>query len=277
MTYEEQYLALGKRVLSEGVWVDNKRTGTRCLTIPEHTLWYEPNEIPLLTVKQSYPVAALAEMLGYLRRYEWADQFDSIGASTWYTNANETKTWLNSPHRLEQNHIGKVYGAALEDWELPELFSKLMQHEDDRRLMINFWRPEKFHLGALPPCMYKHSFTILDGVLHMSSESRSMDYGLGGNFNSLQCWFLMKLICHVTGLKAGRVKHNIINAHIYESHIPAVTEMLSRTPQNLNVNFKIKGWVESFSDIIDCNTHAKEYFSLRGYTHQGKLPMELIA
>ena len=277
MTYEEQYNAFGQRILDEGVWIKNKRTGTMCLTIPEHTLWYEPNEMPLLTNKQSFPVSAWAEMLGYLRRYEWANLFDDVGAKTWYCNANETVDWVKSEHRNGENHIGKCYGAALEDWELPELFNKLMRHEDDRGLMINFWKPEKFKLGALRPCMYKHSFTILGDTLHMCSESRSLDYGLGGNFNSLQCWILLQMICKVTGLKVGRIKHNIVNAHIYESHIDAVKSQLTREPLVLDVNFKVCDWVETFDDIVGCNRHAREYFTLTGYEHQGKIPMELIA
>jgi thymidylate synthase len=190
--YEQQYLGLCKKILDEGVWVKNERTGRKCLTIPEHTLWYDGQDLPpLLTTKRSFPVSAWAEMLGYLRRYEWADLFDKIGSVTWYCNANETKCWLENPNRLGNNHIGKVYGAALAEWELPQLFEKLMNHEDDRRLMINFWRTEKFEFGCLPPCMYKHSFTIIGETLHMCSESRSLDVGLGGNFNSLQCYLLL--------------------------------------------------------------------------------------
>lgn len=277
VNYEQQYLELGQRILTEGVWVDNVRTGRRCLTIPEHTLWYKPEEIPLLSTKKSFPVSAWAEMLGYLRRYEWADQFDKIGTRSWYCNANETKDWINNPHRKGENHLGLVYGAALEDWELWDLFTKLMSGIDDRRMMINFWRPEKFQYGCITPCMYKHSFTILDRTLHMCSESRSLDYGLGGNFNSLQCWIMLKMICHVTGLKMGRIKHNIINAHIYDSHIDGVKEQLSRTPNKLNVEFKVEDWVSSFSDLVVEDIHARDYFTLTGYKPQGKIDFDLVA
>ena len=29
----KQYLALCQRIIDEGEWIDNKRTGTRCLTV----------------------------------------------------------------------------------------------------------------------------------------------------------------------------------------------------------------------------------------------------
>lgn len=278
MSYEEDYLKLCKKILEEGVWVDNKRTGRKCLTIPEHTLWYDGQDLPpLLTTKRSFPVSAWAEILGYLRRYEWSDKFESIGTGSWNCNANETEAWLTNPNRLGENHCGKIYGAALEDWELPELFDKLMRKEDDRRLMINFWRPSRFKEGCLPPCMYKHSFTIIGDTLHMSSESRSMDLGLGGNFNSLQCYFILVFFAKIAGLKAGKVKHNIINCHIYDSHVDAIKEQLTRTPTPLDVSFKIHGWVESFDDLVCCDTHARDYFKIEGYNPQEKIAMDLVA
>lgn len=275
--YENDYLELVEKVLSEGEWVYNKRTGKRCLTIPEHTLYYDvgANAIPLLTTKRSFPVSALAELLGYLRRYQWADQFAAIGSKTWFKNANETEAWLHNPNRKGENHLGLVYGAALEDWELPLLFQKLMSREDDRRMMINFWRPEKFDKGCLPPCMYKHSFTIINDTIHMSSESRSMDLGLGGNFNSLQCFFLLGLVAHITGLKAGKVKHNIINCHIYESHIEGIIEQLDRQPTDLDVEFSFNKEVITFEDLLD-DRHARAYFSLTGYNPQDKITLELV-
>ncbi len=276
--YELDYLNLCQKVLDEGVWVHNERTGRDCLTIPEHTLYYDCSQPPpLLTTKRSFPVSAWAEILGYLRRYEWASEFSAIGTNTWKVNANETQAWLDNPNRLGEDHLGKVYGAALEDWELPELFDKLMKHQDDRGLMINYWRPEKFELGCLRPCMYKHSFTILGDTIHMCSESRSMDLGCGSNWNALQGWFLLKFVAHITGLKAGRVKHNIINCHIYDSHIDAISKQLSRTPSRLDVTFEIAPWVKSFDDLVGNDKHAREYFTITGYNPQSKIEMDLVA
>ncbi len=277
-TYEYETRQLLRKILDEGVWVDNKRTGRKCLTIPEHTMYYDvANEPPpLLTTKQSYPVTAWAEFLGYLRRYQWANQFDKIGTKTYYSNANETEAWLNNPYRAGTNHLGEIYGAALESWELPQLFKKLMAHEDDRGLKINFWKPEKFLRGCIRACMYEHTFTILGDTIHMESSQRSVDMGLGHNFNSLQCYFLLKFVSHITGLKAGKVKHNMVNLHIYDSHIDTIVEMLSRVPYDLDVTFKIADWVKSFDDLVANDEHAREYFTIKGYKHQGKLEMDLV-
>lgn len=276
MTYEQEYLNLCKKVLDEGVWVYNERTNTRCLTIPEHTFTYG-EDIPLLSTKRSFPVSAWAEKLGYLRKYQWADHFDSIGAKTWYGNANETEAWLNNPNRLGENHIGQVYGASLYDGELEGVLDKLSKHKDDRGLIINYWKPEKFHLGALKPCMYSHNFSIIGDTLHLTSSQRSCDLGLGVNFNSLQVWFLREFFSHITGLKKGVARHVLTNVHIYESHIKSIEEQLSRKPENIDVNFKISSWVKTFKDLTDVDVHAREYFTLEGYNPQSKIEMKMVA
>jgi thymidylate synthase len=280
--YEKDYLAACQKVLDEGVWINNKRTGTKCLTIPKLTFTYDVSNdpLPVLTTKQSYPVSAWAEMVGYLRRYEWADLFDKIGSASWYVNSNETEAWVNNPARKGENHIGTAYGAALEEWELPELFSKLMAHEDDRGLMINFWRPAKFKTAALRPCLYSHLFTIIDGTLHLTSSQRSCDLACGKNFNALSLYIMLKVFAHITGLKAGKVVHEITNPHIYESHIEGIKEQLSRTPLPNNTTFKVNDWVRSFEDITERDNHARDYFTLTGYdrdTHLGKIPFDLVA
>lgn len=274
--YDYQYKKLVETILQEGVMVYNKRTNTNCLTIPSYTLKYDVNEIPLCTLKQSYPVSAFAEILGYLRRYQWADQFDSIGAKTWYDNANKTQAWLNNPHRKSKNHMGEVYGAALEDWELPALFKKLMNHEDDRGLKINFWRPEKFDKGCLRPCLYDHTFTILNDTLHLKSYQRSVDTALGFSFNSLQIWLLFKIVCHITGLKEGSITHDMTNVHIYEEHLEGVKEMISREVVSCEPTFKISDWVESFDDLTEWNTYAKDYFKITGYEYNPPIKFNMV-
>lgn len=280
--YEKDYLSACQKILDEGVWLDNKRTKTKCLTLPSLVFTYDVGKepLPVLTTKQSYPVSAWAEICGYLRRYEWSDLFDKIGSGSWTTNANKTEAWLQNPARKGENHLGPVYGAALEDWELPELFSKLMAHEDDRGLVIDFWRPSRFKTSVLRPCLYSHRFTIINDTLHLTSNQRSMDVACGANWNSMQVYMLLKFFAHITGLKAGVATHVITNPHIYESHIGGIKEQLSRTPLPNNTVFKVNDWVKSFEDITECDTHAREYFTLAGYgkdAHKGKIPFELIA
>lgn len=62
----KQYLALCQRIIDEGEWIDNKRTGTRCLTVINADLEYDVanNQFPLITTRKSFYKAAIAELLG---------------------------------------------------------------------------------------------------------------------------------------------------------------------------------------------------------------------
>lgn len=274
MSYEQQYLELCKVVLENGKWIKNKRTGRECLTIPEWTFYYG-DQIPLLTTKRSFPYSAFAEILGYHRRYQWADDFARIGTSTWFRNANETQQWLDNPNRLGENHCGVIYGAALEDNEINNLFTNLHNHDDNRGLMLNFWRPDKFHLGCIRPCLYGWNYTIIDDEVSVTANQRSCDLGLGGNFNSLQVWFMREYVSHCIGLNKGITKHNITNIHIYDTHIEGIEEQLSRTPTPLDVKFEITN-TKTLWDLLDEERHAKSYFSLTGYEPQGKIELDLV-
>ncbi len=117
-SYEKQYLALAEKVLDEGVWVDNKRTGKRCKTIINHDFVYDVGnkEVPLLTTKQVFVTSAIAEVIGYLRGYTDAQDFADIGSPTWFGNANENLKWVNNPNRKSRNDTGKIYQFGLQGY-----------------------------------------------------------------------------------------------------------------------------------------------------------------
>ena len=64
----KQYLDLCRRIVNEGEWVANERTGKRCLTVINADLEYDVanNQFPLITTRKSYWKAAIAEFLGYM-------------------------------------------------------------------------------------------------------------------------------------------------------------------------------------------------------------------
>ncbi len=109
----KQYLDLCQRIVDEGVWVENERTGKRCLTVINADLEYNvgANEFPLVTTRKSYWKTAIAELLGYLRGYDSAAQFRAIGCNTWSANANENEAWLANPYRKGEDDMGRVYGV----------------------------------------------------------------------------------------------------------------------------------------------------------------------
>jgi thymidylate synthase len=86
-------------------------------------------------------------------------------------------------------------------------------------------------MGCLRPCMYSHHFSLLDGMLYLNSTQRSCDVPLGLNFNMVQVYFLLAIMAQITGLKAGKAYHKIVNAHIYEDQLDLMQNtQLKREP-----------------------------------------------
>ncbi|EPG7577602.1 thymidylate synthase [Providencia rettgeri] len=266
------YLDLCQRIIDEGQWVENKRTGVRCLTVINADLEYDVgnNQFPLITTRKSFYKAAIAELLGYLRGYDNAAQFREIGCNTWNANANENHAWLNNPHRKGEDDMGRVYGVQGRSWQRPDgthldqlkkVVNNLKNGIDDRAEIITFYNPGEFEMGCLRPCMHTHTFSLLGDTLHLTSYQRSCDVPLGLNFNQVQCFVLLALMARITGHKAGKAYHKIVNAHIYENQLPLMRDVqLKREPfasPSLVINPKIKSledletWVTSDDFILE--------------------------
>ena len=270
----KQYLELCQRIVDEGQWVENKRTGTRCLTVINADLEYDVanNQFPMITTRKSYYKAAIAELLGYLRGYDSAEQFREIGCKTWDANANDNNAWLNNPHRKGEDDMGRVYGVQGRGWQRPDgstldqlskVINNLKNGIDDRGEIITFYNPGEFELGCLRPCMHTHTFSLLGDTLYLTSYQRSCDVPLGLNFNQIQCFVLLALVAQITGHKAGKAYHKIANAHIYENQLELMRDVqLTRDPfesPQLKINPKIK----SLEDIETWVT--RDDFEVTGY------------
>lgn len=273
----KQYLEISRRIIDEGVWVYNNRTGKRCLTIINADMEYHvgSNQFPLVTTRKSYWKAAIAELLGYIRGYDSAAEFRAIGCNTWNANANENEAWLNNPVRKGQDDMGRVYGVQGRSWQRPDgtqhvdqlrkVVDNLSKGIDDRGEIVTFYNPGEFHLGCLRPCMHTHNFSLLNDTLFLTSFQRSADWPLGIVFNAPQCFVLLALIAQITGNKPGKVYHKVVNAHIYEDQLELMRDVqLKREPfvspqLQINPDIKTLGDIETWVTLDD--------FELTAYQH----------
>lgn len=266
----QQYSDIMNRIIDEGEWIKNERTGKSCKTIINADMEYD--FCPLVTTRKSYWKSAVAEFVGYIRGYDNAADFRSLGTTTWDANANENKAWLNNPYRKGEDDMGRVYGIQGRSWRMPEYYSdytnpkfiddpkhevecnlaidqlakiynNLKQGIDDRGEILSFYNPGEFHMGCLRPCVHTHTFSLVNGTLHLTSYQRSSDWPLGCNFNMVQLHFFLKLMAQITGNKAGTVYHKTVNAHIYEDQYELAQVEAARSvfaPPTMTINPRIK-------------------------------------
>ncbi|MEC9223269.1 MAG: thymidylate synthase [Pseudomonadota bacterium] len=276
----KQYLALSQRIIDQGSWVENKRTGKKCLTVVNADLSYDVanNQFPIITTRKSFWKAAIAELLGYLRGYDNAADFRKLGTKSWDANANENEDWLSNPARKGKDDMGRVYGVQGRSWRKPDgsgldqlrkVVDNLSNGVDDRSEILTFYNPGEFDLGCLRPCMHTHTFSLLENTLHLTSYQRSCDVPLGLNFNQIQVFTLLALMAQITGKAPGIAYHKIVNAHIYEDQLDLMrTVQLKREPfepPQLHINFDIKALedIESWVTLDD--------FIVEGYRHHGPI------
>ncbi|WP_341217523.1 thymidylate synthase [Neptunomonas phycophila] len=272
----KQYLALCQRLIDQGEWIENKRTGKRCLTVINANMTYDvgQNQFPMVTTRKTFWKSAIAELIGYLRGYDNAADFRRLGTKTWDANANLNEAWLNNPYRTGDDDMGRVYGVQGRRWSKPDgghidqlkkLIDNLSQGIDDRGEILTFYNPGEFHMGCLRPCMHTHTFSLLNDTLHLTSYQRSCDVPLGLVFNQIQVFTLLALIAQITGHKAGLAYHNIVNAHIYEDQVELMRDVqLQREPfdpPKLHINPDIK----SLEDLETWVT--MDDFEVEGYQH----------
>ena len=256
----KQYLELCKRIVDEGHWIENKRTGKRVLTVINADLTYNvtENEFPLVTTRKSYWKSAIAELLGYMRGYSSAADFRALGTKTWDANSNDNKVWLNNPHRKGEDDMGRVYGVQGRSWQKPDgghidqlkkIVDNLSNGIDDRGEILSFYNPGEFHMGCLRPCMHTHTFSLLGDTLYLTSYQRSCDVPLGQNFNQVQVFTLLKLMAQITGNKPGLAYHKIVNAHIYEDQLELMRDVQLKREAYPSPQLHINPDIKSLKDI----------------------------
>lgn len=249
----QQYTDLMNRIIDQGEWIFNERTGKKCKVIINADLEYD--FCPLVTTRKSFYKSAIAEFVGYLRGYSSAADFRALGTKTWDANANLNEAWLDNPYNKGRDDMGRVYGVQGRSWAKPEAWKKgpngeqykstyssdyvdqlkqvyenIKSGSDNRGEIISFYNPGEFHMGCLRPCVLMHQFSLVGDVLHLHSYQRSCDVPLGLNFNMVQCYFFLRLMAQITSKACGTVYHKIVNAHIYEDQYADAQVEAERKP-----------------------------------------------
>ena len=173
--------------------------------------------------------------------------------------------------------LGRVYGAQWRQYGISKfdqvqyVIDNLKNNPTSRYNIINGWNGDEF-LGkyanvALPACHVYYQFCINNGKLDMMMVQRSCDIFLGVPFNIASGAALLMLIAKHTGYEPG-VLHWVGNCcHLYENHLDAAKELITREPYpfpKLEVNWKenIGDYEKSDFSLIDYRSHEKLFAPL---------------
>ena len=210
-------------------------------------------EFPALTLRRTAVKTAVDEVLWIWQKKsnnikdlkghiwdQWADENGSIGKAYGYQ--------MGKKYKFAQGEMDQVDNVI---WQLKN-------QPYSRRIMTNIYNFNDLSEMALEPCAYSMTFNVTGDRLNGILNQRSQDILAANNWNVVQYSVLLHMIAQVTGYKAGEFVHVISDAHIYDRHIPAVKELISR-PEYPAPKFTLNPDVKDFYDFTSDDVIIEDY------------------
>jgi len=262
-TLDNQYHTLLQRVLRYGIQKDD-RTGTGTLSVFGGQFIHEMSEgFPLLTTKKMAVKTMMTELKWFLKGDTNIKYLVDNGCNIWngdaYRKYKEDKQGLamsmeafikniktNDEFARTWGELGPIYGKQWRDWngndQIQNLIKGLKENPDSRRHMVSAWNVGELDGMTLPPChygfqVYTRPTTREEKITNPSKyraislmwNQRSVDTFLGLPFNIASYGTLLQLLADECDMVADQLIGNLGDIHIYNNHIDAVNEQLSRT------------------------------------------------
>lgn len=246
MEGEKGYLTLLKKVIDQGL-ERQTRNGRTLESFGERIVFdLSDGSFPLLTTKRVFWKGVVCELLWFLRGSTDVTELQRDDVHIW--DANSSREFLDSVgmQQLPEWSIGAGYGYQWRSFggeyprtqygfdQLRYILQKLMFDPSSRRIFLSAWNPRDMDKTALMPCHVSYNFYLSpEKGLSCQVYLRSNDLVAGCPFNIASSALLTSILAHVIGCPVDRVILCIGNAHIYQEHIEAAKEQLSREPKRL--------------------------------------------
>lgn len=205
-------------------------------------------EFPALTLRKTAIKTAVDELLWIWQKKsnnikdlkgkiwdEWADETGSIGKAYGYQMARK--------YKFAQGEMDQVDNVI---WQLKNT-------PQSRRIMTNIYNFSDLTEMHLEPCAYSMTFNVTGDKLNAILNQRSQDVLAANNWNVCQYSVLVMMLAQVCGYKPGELVHVIADAHIYDKHVPAIEELISREEfpaPKVRLNPEVKDFYDFTTDDL---------------------------
>ena len=287
---EEQYLDLIRDILEEGTMECGRNGNTKCIFGAAMHFSLEHTTIPILTTKRVAWKTCLKELLWFIKGDTNNEHLRSQNVTIWNDNASREFLDSRGLTQLRENDLGPVYGhqwrhfnakytncddnydgKGVDQLEYIIKCLKDPQQRSSRRMVMSAWNPCQLDEMALPPCHILMQFNVTAGnKLSCCMFQRSGDTGLGIPFNIASYGFLTHLLAKHCDLEAHEFIYYLGNAHIYEEHVDAITEQLTRTPYKFPTII-IKTKRQNINDYV------LDDFEVHDYKYHEVIKMKMVA
>ena len=186
-------------------------------------------EFPALTLRRTALKSCMDEIL-------WIYQRKS-------NNIHDLKPHIWDSWADEDGSIGKAYGYQIgvksqfpdgEFDQMDRVLHDLERNPYSRRIMTNLYNYHDLGEMHLYPCAHSVTYNVTQEpgedrpTLNMLLNQRSQDVLAANNWNVCQYAILLMMVAQVSDMNAGELVHVIVDAHIYDRHIPIIRELINR-------------------------------------------------
>lgn len=231
------------KILNEGCvdenprpkYVDGTPSHTKFITQVFETYDISKNEFPIPTLRNTAIRTGIKEILWiYQKHSNSLSQARDMGIKWW-------DEW-----DIGDGTIGNRYGYTVNKYNLIDnLLNGLIRDPFGRRHIMNLYQYSDMESSdGLHPCAFETMWSVrkVNGVyyLDMTLNQRSNDYIMAGYINKIQYVSLQMMVAGHCGYKVGKFCHLTQNLHVYDRHLDAVNELLSRESLNTQPKIELK-------------------------------------
>ena len=222
--FDEQYIALLKRIINDGYTEFNERTKTEIKALPQRTLVFNLiNHIPVIGARKMFPHVAAAELAWTLQGTQDTEFIKKY-----------SKMWSNF-----EDTPGKVIPAYGYRWrhhfgrdQLMDAIAALKKDRSNRQIWVTAWNPGEdglLNIGLYKnvPCPLGFMLNTIGNKLNMTVVIRSSDTVVGLPYDVMMYTFLLCAIAKSIGVPAGKIFFVLSHAHIYANHYDIVKRMIA--------------------------------------------------
>jgi len=159
-------------------------------------------------------------------------QFEAKGCNYW-------KLWGGPNGELSLDYYNELHPA------LENVINQIKADPNSRRHVISLWNNEHAFDDSLSLhcCWHNHTYSVINGVLHLTWTQRSVDTMIGLPADIYLAYLFMKHIADICDLKVGSCMFSLSNVHVYTEHIENANELLTRTEDDFDkkLDFELKG------------------------------------
>ncbi len=289
---EHLYLHLINEVIKTG-GKRQTRNGITYSLFGKELVFNVTNNFPLLTTKKMFLKGIVEELLFFIRGDTDTNKLMDKGINIW--KGNTTREFLdNLGLDYKEGMMGPMYGYQWRFFGKPYnnhnynethyvdqfklLIDTLKTDPNSRRLLMTDFNPSMVNEGVLYPC---HSLILQFYVnktdkgynkLSVKMYQRSADLFLGLPFNIASTSLLLYIVAKLVNMVPDMVHITLGDCHIYEQHLDAVKEQLSRQPYNLP-----KLIIPDFKTIEEVELSTFADYKLEDYNSHTTIKAQMIA